>query len=668
MPSQTALACSRVPNCRALAILVVAVIGLAAAVIGYRIGEQAETSRIQASFERIAGQRIAAVEAGLLTTIGSLAPLASFFTAAQNPTAEKFHRFVTPLLASWPGVQAFEWVPVVENADRARIEAEVAARLPGFRIRERGADGMVAASERARYYPVTMVEPLRGNEKAVGFDLASNPTRLAAIEAAVANRAPLATGRITLVQETGDQYGFLVFYPVFDASDRLRGLVLGVFRVGDVVRRPGVAGGGDLTLSIRDLAAEPKDAQMYPLQPLARVKGLVVASSRTLNIGGRPWRVEAVATPDYLRRERGWLPQALLIAWLFLTGNIVWLVDRRYAVEAEVVARTAEMRQARDDAREAARAKSDFLAAMSHEIRTPLIGVVALTDHLLEQDPTPQQREQLAIIARSGEHLQRVINDILDFSKLEANKFTLETRPFAAAKTARNAAAMMAQQAYDKGLSMDVRVNGDFPERVLGDPARVRQVLLNLISNAVKFTQGGGVEIEVSAEPAQADGRRALSFTIRDTGPGMSEDIRAKLFTEFWQADISIARRFGGTGLGLAISQKFARRMGGQHFGDERSRGWQRLHVARVLPRSCGERAEPALASDLSASMELVKSGVPPPSRRRMISSAARSCWPRTTPPTAPSPRPFSRAPAPAWSRPATARKPWPSRRANCST
>ena len=555
--------CSGNPNCRALAIFVVTLVGLVTAVFAHRIGDQAETSRIQATFERMAGARIAAVEAGLLTTISSLRSLASFYVSLNDPTADKFHRFVTPLLASYPGVQGFEWVPVVENADRARFEAEASARFPGFRIRERDSSGLKVAAERARYYPVTWVEPLAGNEKAVGFDLGSDPVRRAAIEAAIAARAPQATGRITLVQETGDQFGFLVFHPVFDDSDRLIGLVLGVFRVGDVVNRLGPAT-ADLSLSIRDLASAPREAQLYPARPraLSHSRGSM-ASARTLQIGGRPWRVEAVATPRFLRRERGHLPEALLIAWLFLAGNIVWLVDRRFAVEAQVRARTAEMRQARDEARKAVRAKSDFLAAMSHEIRTPLIGVVAMTDHLLEQELTPQQRESLSIIARSGEHLQRVINDILDFSKLDAKKFTLEARPFNPTNTVRNAAALLARQAADKGLALDVRFQDGLPERVEGDPARLRQILLNLISNAIKFTDAGGVEVEVAAAPPQADGRRFLFFTVRDTGPGMTEDTRAKLFTEFWQADTTIARRFGGTGLGLAISQRLAKQMGG---------------------------------------------------------------------------------------------------------
>jgi len=548
---------------RALTLFAVVVIGLVTSVVIHRLGDEAENSRLEALFERGAGERIAAVEAGLLSTIGALQPLASLFASSEDSTEEKFHRIVTPLLATHPEVQALEWSPVVEHVDRARYEAEVARRIPGFEIRDHGAIGMVTAAPRPRYYPVEMVEPLRGNENVVGFDPGSDPARRAAIEAAIETRAPRATGRITLVQETGARYGFIVFHPVFGASERLRGFMLGVFRIGDVVDRLGRPT-ADIELSIHDLDAAPGEAQLYPTTPASprRAKG-GVASSRTVEVAGQLWRFDAVATPHFLQRERGHLPEALLAAWLFLVGNIVWLVDRRFAVAAQVRARTAELLQARDEARDATRAKSAFLAAMSHEIRTPLNGVIALADHLLEREEAPEQRRLLSIVARSGEHLQRVINDILDFSKLEANRFTLETYAFAPETTARNAAALMAQQAADKGLSLTVGIADGIPARVEGDPARLRQILLNLLSNAIKFTTSGGVAIELSAEPPDGDGRRRLAFTIRDTGPGMTEDVQAQLFTEFWQADDSVARRYGGTGLGLAISRRLARQMGG---------------------------------------------------------------------------------------------------------
>ena len=276
----------------------------------------------------------------------------------------------------------------------------------------------------------------------------------------------------------------------------------------------------------------------------------------------------ATATPAYMANERGFLPWSFLAACLFLTGNIAWLLDRRYAVEEEVVVRTAEMRQARDDARAANRAKSDFLATMSHEIRTPLNGVIAMADHLLEKTLPSDHREPLEIISKSSEHLLRVINDILDYSKLEAKKVEFEKRPFAVASLVENVVEMFAVQADDKGLRLDVRFAPDLPAQVSGDAARLRQILLNLVSNAIKFTERGHVCVEVACRDdvpdlAKPEPQARLVFIVRDSGVGMSEEALSHLFTEFWQADNTISRRYGGTGLGLAISRRMAEQMGG---------------------------------------------------------------------------------------------------------
>ncbi len=549
--------------------------GLVLSLLAFRVGQQAETTRIQASFERTASERVAAVEARLLATVGTLHSLASFFETTGDVAPEKFTSFVTPLLSATAGVQAYEWVPLVTSDERSKVEALGERNQPGFHVAERAPGGaMRAAGQRERYFPVFYVEPLRGNEKALGFDLYSNEARHAAIDAAIDARAPQATARITLVQETGDQYGFLVFYPVFARSgfgrDDLRGVVLGVFRIGDVIA--GTTGekasDSDMTLSIWDLAADPMESQLFPRTYGPREKNASpVSTSRNLSVGGRPWKVVATATPAYVANERGYLPWAFLAVALCLTVNIAWLLDRRYAVEEEVIVRTAEMRQARDDAREANRAKSDFLATMSHEIRTPLNGVIAMADHLLEKSLPDDQREPLQIIAKSSEHLLSVINDILDYSKLEARKLEFESRPFAIAALVRNVAETFTVQAEDKGLHLDIHLAEDLPPFVAGDAVRLRQILLNFVSNAIKFTAHGHVCIEASCrdEAASLDNppRLRLELMVRDSGVGMSEEAQKKLFTEFWQADSSISRRYGGTGLGLAIARRMAEQMGG---------------------------------------------------------------------------------------------------------
>ena len=220
-----------------------------------------------------------------------------------------------------------------------------------------------------------------------------------------------------------------------------------------------------------------------------------------------------------------------------------------------------EMQRARDAARAATRAKSDFLATMSHEIRTPMNGIIAMTDHLLELERRAEQRELLTVISKSSDHLLAVINDILDFSKLEAGRIELESRAFSIPALVQNVVDMFAVRAREKGLTIDSRIDANSPEWVVGDEARVRQILLNLMSNAVKFTKEGGVRLEVSSDAATP--RASVTFVVRDTGIGMSEEALGQLFTEFWQADSSISRKFGGTGLGMAISHRIMTCMGG---------------------------------------------------------------------------------------------------------
>ena len=174
----------------------------------------------------------------------------------------------------------------------------------------------------------------------------------------------------------------------------------------------------------------------------------------------------------------------------------------------------------------------------------------------------------MEIIAKSSDHLLRVINDILDYSKLEAKKVEFEKRPFAVAGLIENVVDMFAVQADDKGLRLDVRLHPDLPPHVSGDAPRLRQILLNLVSNAIKFTERGHVCVEVACRDdvpdlAKAEPRLNLVFIVRDSGVGMSEETLSHLFTEFWQADNTISRRYGGTGLGLAISRRMAEQMGG---------------------------------------------------------------------------------------------------------
>ncbi len=304
---------------------------------------------------------------------------------------------------------------------------------------------------------------------------------------------------------------------------------------------------------------EATQAQLLDLVP-QEDRGAIRAAVRRLVAG----QSESYAVEHRVRRPDGrilWVHSAGRVAQRDARGQAVRIVGTNSDVTQRREAEQ-ELRVARDAAEAANRAKSQFLATMSHEIRTPLNGIVGLAKLLLDEHLDEGTRQHAMLIDNSAQALLSLVNDILDVSKIEAGQMELEQATFNLHEMVQDLATLYRLRASEKSLLFRFHLDASVPKHVKADPVRTRQILGNLLGNALKFTDHGWIGLHVGATPT-ADGGHELKFVVRDTGPGMSDEVQDKLFTPFMQADVSTSRKFGGTGLGLSIVRQLCDLMGG---------------------------------------------------------------------------------------------------------
>ncbi len=361
--------------------------------------------------------------------------------------------------------------------------------------------------------------------------------------------------------------GLMLAVPVL-SDDRPRGALIGVVRFDRLAER---ALAGHYQFGY-ELAIFDGVQQVYGRNHPG-LDGDAWTTEVNLGVRDAPLRLRLWPTPARLAQLEGRIPSLMLVSGLLLSAVLTSMTffaetsrrRERQLHQAALELRASEQRyrSARDAALESDRLKSQFVANVSHELRTPMNGILGLTELLLETDLTPEQQDHAVTVRECGETLLVLLNDILDLSKVAAGKLEIQSIAFEPRRLSQQTADLFEERARRKGVDLVCLVHHDVPDTVVGDPGRVRQVLTNLLGNAVKFTDAGEITVRVSAEGTTEAGV-LLRIEVRDTGIGISPEASAQIFQPFVQADGSITRRYGGTGLGLVISKQLVRLMGGE--------------------------------------------------------------------------------------------------------
>ena len=570
--------------------------GLLCSLALFVILRNGEKRTAQGAVQAAAAQRIELLHETLSNSQEALHALGAFFRTEPAPDRVQFRRFVEDILARRPELHALSWTPQVSAASRAAFEARARADgLANFQFTEvdPATGRIIPAGPREVYYPVYYIEPAAPNATALGFDLNQ---RIATLARARDLGTAVSTPPIQLVQERDNQPGFIVYLPLYtdgpapaspaERRVRLTGFVAAVFRVSTLVD-PALARLPGLRVSLRDATSDTAIAYAPPRADAAPDSARLSAATLALAYAGREWRVTFTPTDAFvpgLGHGQSW---AVLAGGLTLTLLLAAYLhrgmrSRRAAALANAVlqAEVKERKRAEDAAAAANRAKSDFLSGLSHEIRTPLNSILGYAQ-ILERDPDLllRQRDSVAALTASGRHLLGLLNSILDLSKIEAGRIEMRREIFDLRALVRELAEMFKPRCAEKKLTLRVVVPDGVPASVVGDEGKLRQVLINLIGNAVKFTPRGSIIVGLSAA-----GPESWRFDVVDTGIGLVDAERDGLFTAFQQT--AAGRRHGGTGLGLALARRHVELMGGVIEAESEPEAGTCFHFTLTLPAS----------------------------------------------------------------------------------
>ncbi|WP_414829597.1 ATP-binding protein [Alteromonas sp. H39] len=572
------------------------------------LATQMEKNKQHKAFSDNAVMMAQSLKSEISNVINILHSTAGFVGSHKELQPDEFDVFSEELVQRNPILHGLSWNARILDEELDGFQSHMQERyrdsklVSDFVVNERDEEGRVKPVQpRPVHVVVSYIAPFERNREALGFVANSQSTRGMALQTARVSQNVFPTLPIRLIQGENEQAGVLLFLPAQSARSNTdsymsEGYATAILRVSDMAEMTLSGNILDNTgIALVDPDAPEDQAILYhsnmsapALQALKKMLApdryntssdyFPLFERHVVPVGGRAWELIQFSASDYIFQP--WGVQLLLAAGLLFTGLLGWfiviLAGHANEVEYQVETRTRDLKlsndrlmesekqlqEARDNAVKSNKAKSEFLANMSHEIRTPMNAIIGLSSLGSRQAVSPQAHEKFTRINQSGEMLLQIINDILDFSKIEANKLELETEVFALTDIIRQLDSMFRSQVQEKQLTLTFRFGGKCEKYYVGDALRLNQVLVNLVSNAVKFTHTGGIEVVVTPGQTEASDA-AMTWTVKDSGIGMTDKQIESLFDAFTQADTSTSRKYGGTGLGMAISSRLVAAMGG---------------------------------------------------------------------------------------------------------